>query len=173
MTEIADRYRRLAAGFTVRVDAVAPDAWDRPAPCAGWVARDVVEHLLEWVPSFFESRSTVRLPSTDWHALDDAIQRALDDPATAAAPVDTPMGEGTFESAIETFVLLDVLVHTWDLARAAGLDETIDAVECRRFLDAMAPVDDAIRGEHFGPRVEVAADADDQTKLLAFTGRTP
>jgi hypothetical protein len=26
---------------------------------------------------------------------------------------------------------------------------------------------------HFGPRVEVPEDADEQTRLIAFTGRTP
>ena len=29
-----------------------------------------------------------------------------------------------------------------------------------------------MRGEHFGPKVAVPDDADDQTKLIAFTGRT-
>jgi hypothetical protein len=50
---IADRYRRAAEGFSARVDAVPGDAWRRPAPCEGWVARDVVAHLVEWVPAFF------------------------------------------------------------------------------------------------------------------------
>ena len=36
------------------------------------------------------------------------------------------------------------------------------------------PMDGAMRASgHYGPRVAVEADADDQTKLLAFLGRHP
>ena len=52
MSDIANRYRRVAATFTERVRAVPQDAWEWPAPCEGWVARDVVRHLVEWVPAF-------------------------------------------------------------------------------------------------------------------------
>jgi uncharacterized protein (TIGR03086 family) len=65
-------------------------------------------------------------------------------------------------------------VHTWDLARATGLDETLDADEVHRLVEAMEPMDEAMRSSgHYGPRVDVPADADEQTRLLAFTGRRP
>ena len=38
----------------------------------------------------------------------------------------------------------------------------------------MVPIDEVLRESgHYGPRVEVPADADEQTKLIAFTGRMP
>ena len=41
-------------------------------------------------------------------------------------------------------------------------------------LEGMLPVDEVLRASgHYGPRVEVADDADVQTRLLAFIGRTP
>ena len=46
MSEVAERYRRAAAAFTERVRAVPVGGWERPAPCEGWVARDVVRHPL-------------------------------------------------------------------------------------------------------------------------------
>ena len=59
---------------------------------------------------------------------------------------------------------------------AAGLDETLDADEVARNVagvEGMPPeVDRSIRDSgHYGPRVEVPADADAQTRLLAFMGR--
>ena len=40
-------------------------------------------------------------------------------------------------------------------------------------LDAL-PNDEAMRqGDSFGPRIDVPDDADEQTKLIAFTGRQP
>jgi uncharacterized protein (TIGR03086 family) len=83
------------------------------------------------------------------------------------------MGPMSFEDAVVTFCLGDVLVHTWDLARATGQDEALDPEETRRTYEAMLPADEMLRGEHFGPKVTVPDDADEQTKLLAFVGRTP
>ena len=38
----------------------------------------------------------------------------------------------------------------------------------------MQPIDDMLRQSgHYGPKVAVDEGADDQTKLIAFTGRTP
>jgi uncharacterized protein (TIGR03086 family) len=70
--------------------------------------------------------------------------------------------------------LMDLLVHAWDLARATGQDETIDADEASAFLAGLEPWDAALRGSgHYGPRIPVPDDADDRAKLLAFTGRRP
>ena len=183
MSDIAGRYRRVAGAFTERVRGVPDDAWERQAPCEGWVARDVVRHLVEWVPAFFRDAGGPVLPagSVDddpfgaWTALNDAIQAALDDPAASAAHITHPRaGEHRFDEAIARFVLGDVLVHTWDLARATGLDETLDAVEVRRLLDGMEPYEEVLRSSgQYGPRVHVPDDADEQTRLIAFTGRQP
>jgi uncharacterized protein (TIGR03086 family) len=183
VSEISDRYRKVAAEFTRRARSVADDAWDNPAPCEGWVARDVVRHMVEWMPGFFLGGAGVEvptIPSVDedpagaWEAVDGAIQAALDDPEISAREFDMQAGRYRVDDAVATFGLGDVLVHTWDLARATGLDETLDADEVHRLFTGMEPVDELLRSSgHFGPRVDVPADADEQTKLIAFTGRRP
>ena len=83
-------------------------------------------------------------------------------------------GRVTVEHAIDMFCVGDILVHTWDLARATGLDETLDADEVHSMYEGMLPMDEVLRQSgHYGPRVDVPDDADEQTKLIAFTGRTP
>lgn len=178
MSEVADRYRRVAAGFTRVVDAVPADAWGRPAPCEGWTARDVVDHLLGVSKMFgagdVEAPAVDADPAAAWAAVRDTVQAKLDDPAVATAEMETPMGTSTLETLMGRFGIADVLIHTWDLARATGLDETLDPDEVTRVYEAMLPMDEHLRGgTAFGPRVEVPDDADVQTKLLAFTGRTP
>ena len=72
------------------------------------------------------------------------------------------------------FFLGDILVHTWDLARATGLDETLDADEVAGMYAGMLPIDEMLRASgQYGARVEVPDQADLQTKLIAFTGRQP
>ena len=182
MSDVSDRFRKVAEGFTARAEAVPPDRWDAPAPCEGWVARDIVRHLGE-TGQFFLGRVGLEVapgPSADedpvgaWRATRDAIQAALDDPEVAGRPFESPMGASTLEKTIGQFGVGDVLVHTWDLARATGLDERLDPDEVRRLFEVMEPNDEMMRqGTAFGPRVEVPADADEQTRLIAFTGRRP
>src|SRR6476660_8471612 len=97
MSEISKRYQKVSEQFTRRVRAVPDEAWNNPAPPEGWVARDVVRHLVEWVPGFFLSFAGLELPtgpSVDddpvaaWKVLDDALQAALDDPDVAAREFD-------------------------------------------------------------------------------------
>jgi uncharacterized protein (TIGR03086 family) len=67
-----------------------------------------------------------------------------------------------------------VFLHRWDLARATGQDETLDADKCAVMLEGMLPMDEALRASgQYGRRVPVPDDADVQTRLLAFIGRTP
>jgi len=183
MTEISERYRKVAGQFTRRVRAVPDGAWDNPAPCEGWRARDVVGHLVEWLPAYFFGTWNIAgdpIPSVDddpvgaWAALDNTIQLGLDDPEIAERRRDTRMGPSTFAHAVDQICTNDILVHTWDLARATGLDTTLDPDEVHTLLQGMEPYEDAIRASgHYGPRVEVPADADEQTRLIAFTGRQP
>jgi uncharacterized protein (TIGR03086 family) len=183
MSEISERYRRVAGQFTQRVRAVPAGAWDNPAPCDGWVARDIVGHLTEWLPAFFFQQwdldappvpSAGDDPEAAWTVVDNVIQAALDDPAIAGRSIDTRMGNSSFEETVAMICLPDVLVHTWDLARATGLDETLDADEVHRFVETMEPADQAMRDSgHYGPRISVPDDADEQTRLIAFVGRQP
>ncbi|MGZ4688014.1 MAG: TIGR03086 family metal-binding protein [Acidimicrobiia bacterium] len=183
MSEYAEHYRKVAGQFTARVDAVPAGAWDNPAPCEGWVARDVVRHLVEWVPGFFSSFAGLELPtdrSVDddpvaaWAELDSALRSALDDPDVAGRELEMGGNRYTVAEAIDQFCTSDIVVHTWDLARATGQDETLDPDEVHALFAGMQPIDEMLRESgHYGPRVEVPDDADEQTKLIAFTGRRP
>jgi uncharacterized protein (TIGR03086 family) len=179
----SDRYAKVAAQFTDRVQAVPEGAWANPAPCDGWDARDVVRHLVEWVPGFFSSYAALELPtgpSVDddpvaaWAALDAGLRSTFADRAVATRSFEMHGQTYSVEAAIDTFCTNDVLIHTWDLARATGLDETLDPDEVSALLVDMEPADEMLRASgQYGPRVIVPDDADDQTKLIAFVGRRP
>ena len=180
----AEEHRRIAAGFTACVVGAAPSAWDDPAPVEGWAARDVVRHLVEWFPGFLKSGTGIDLPSgpsadedpvAAWTVHSDGVQALLDDPATAGKMLkERHVGDVPLDLAVNNFYTTDVFLHTWDLARATGQDETLDPVKCAELFEEMLPLDQVLRDSgHYGPRVEVPDDADIQTKLLAFIGRTP
>ncbi len=177
------RFRRAADGFDATAAAVPADRWDAPAPCDGWRARDVVGHLAGWVPGVL-GRGDVDLgplppveddPAATWTALRAGLVGALTDPRVAAHEFDVgPPGRLSVERTIDMLVTPDVLVHTWDLARATGLDEHLDGDLVHDLLVGMEPLDELLRSSgQYGPRVAVPDDADEQTRLLAFTGRDP
>lgn len=183
MTEPSDRFRRVAADFTRVVEAVPADRWDDPAPPEGWRARDVVGHLVDWFSGLFlgawglghpDYPAIDDDPAGAWALLRDAIQGHLDDPAVADQVREIPPGALTFAEAVDRLGTSDLVVHQWDLARATGGDERLDPDEVHALLVGMEPMDGVLRASgHYGPRVEVADDADEQTRLIAFTGRQP
>ena len=180
MSEISDRYRRLAATFTEKVAAVPADRWSSPSPCEGWSAREVVGHVVQTQGMFlgFVGREIGPLPSVDedpvaaWEAARDVVQADLDDPARASAGFDGVLGPSTFEATVDRFGCMDLVIHGWDLSRAAGLDDRIDPAEVERVRGDAVALGDAIRSPGaFGPAVEPGEGADDQERLLVFLGR--
>jgi uncharacterized protein (TIGR03086 family) len=178
----AQRHREIGRVFTDRVRGTR--SWDAPSPVADWTARDVVRHLVEWLPSFLAAGSGIQLPagpSVDddpvaaWQAHVDAVQALLDDPATAELTLSNRhIGALPLDRAIDQFYTSDVFMHTWDLARATGQDDRLDPEFCALLLAGMEPIEDVIRSSgQYGPRVPVKDDADTQAKLIAFIGRDP
>jgi uncharacterized protein (TIGR03086 family) len=177
-----DRYLVVADAFTERVHGVT--AWGAPTPCDGWVASDVVRHLVEWVPGFVAAfagldsspvRSVDDDPAGAWSDLDAQLRGWLADPTVADSVVEGPMGAMPVADLIDRFVTTDVWIHTWDLARSAGLDDLlVEQESMEAVLAGMEPMDAALRSSgHYGPRVAVAPDASVQDRLLAFMGRDP
>ena len=67
----------------------------------------------------------------------------------------------------------DALIHSWDLARALGADETLDAELADLVYERTAPIAEHLHETGlFAPPVPVPADAPLQTKLLAIFGRS-
>jgi uncharacterized protein (TIGR03086 family) len=187
MTETtpAQEWDEIGGAFTRRVDGAATGSWDSPAPVAGWTARDVVRHLVEWFPAFLASGSDARItvptsvdddPVAAWHELEHGVSALLVDPSTAHRVLTNPhLGEVPLDRAVSQFFTADVFMHTWDLARATGQDDRLDPERCAAMLAGMEPMEEVMRASgQYGPVVvDVPTDADPQTRLLAFIGRDP
>ena len=179
-TDEADRHREVTGRFTELVRGAA--AWDAPSPVAGWVARDVVEHLVSWLTGLLRSHG-IELdtapedsgPVSLWEAHTAAVQTLLDEPASRERVVRDPhFPEMSLTQMVDRLYTTDVFMHTWDLARATGQDDTLDAAHCAELLTGMEPLEEMLRASgQYGPRVAVPPDADPQTRLVAFLGRDP
>jgi uncharacterized protein (TIGR03086 family) len=177
--EVIDRLSHLVAGFDARVQAAPADAWGNAAPCDGWTATDVVSHvcgsangmaanLSGGEPATFDSAD----PVGSWNASRDRILAAVSS-ADLSQTVQGPMGPMPAEQIIGRLMSMDILVHTWDLARAVGGDEQLDQDAVASSYSGIKPMDAMIRMPGiFGPKIEPAVGADLQTEFLNFLGRT-
>jgi uncharacterized protein (TIGR03086 family) len=180
MTDVQDRYRQVSKGFDAAVRAAAPDKWEVQSPCEQWRARDVVAHVVaghRGVITAVRGGESKPLgadedPKRAWEDAARAIDEITGDPDALAKEMDGPVGKMPAGQIIGRFVAMDLLVHTWDLARAVGADERLDEHSVRHAYEALKPMDAMIRQpEVFGPKLEPPAGADLQTEFLYFLGR--
>lgn len=180
MSAVIERYKGLIDHFGARVEATPDDRWDAVAPCEGWTARDVVLHIVESqrrLAGGIEGREVEPLPDgvdpkEAWRASSSAVVEALHRPEALDRQVESPMGPMAVEMVVGRLASLDILVHTWDLARATGGDERLDQDAVAHAYEGIKPLDPMIRRPGvFGPRVEAPEGADLQTEFLCFLGR--
>jgi len=67
-------------------------------------------------------------------------------------------------------MVMDLAIHGWDLARALGVDETIDPATVDRLLVALS-ANPLGPSRYFKEPLPTTEDDDEQTRLLALVGR--
>jgi len=176
--EVVERYTNLADQFAARVEATPDDKWDATSPCEGWKARDVVDHVLGGQRAVItaitgsEPPASSGDPKAQWRETYASFKDAVEQPGALEKTMQGPMGQMPIEMMLGRFLATDVLVHTWDLARAVGGDEKLDADAVSQAFKGLQPMDAMIRQPGvFGPKVDAAADADEQEQFLNFLGR--
>ena len=183
MSDIADRYRTLAAAFEAKVAAVPPDGWSNQSPCSEWTARDLVGHVVD-VHGMMLRPLDVEVagePSVEddplgaFRAARATLQDVLDDPSRADTEYDGAFGRTTVSATVDQFLGFDLVVHGWDLARATGQDEAIAPSEVARILEFVDRLGTRTMQENgvTGPEVPVPSDASDQDRMLGLLGRDP
>ncbi len=180
---VAD-YETAAGGFAERAGAVrrATSAW--PSPCEGWTAQDIVDHVMGGT-SYYTEAWGGQVPDVP----DDAdLRDALPTAAYRAARRHVPAAGrarsdgGRHRSAAAScpaavmfgIYTSDTLIHTWDLARAIGVDVQLDQDLLQRTLGRADPD----RGDGAPTRsVRAAVEIDDsapmQDRAMAWFGRQP
>ena len=178
--EVSNRISALIGDFDSRVQSASADRWASPSPCDDWTARDVVAHVgnnLNRVSAGMSGGEPHEIGadediSSAWAQSRDSFLGALPN-ADLATPMPTPFGPMPAEQFIGRFICTDVLVHTWDLARAVGADETLDSTAVEAAYSGLKPMDAMIRMPGvFGAKVEPQPGCSTQTEFLNFLGRT-
>lgn len=181
---MAARHLRICRAFGDQVELVG-EGWHLQSPCSDWDARGVLEHVIGFHdvlllrPFDVKPQRPKGDPVGRWTATADTLERLFKRRGLFDGVVEVPPVGNNPPSAIDAARLvpllsLDVLVHTWDLARAAGHDVTLDPHLTELFLSKLPLGDTALTktGMYDSPW-DVPADADPQTRLLGRLGRNP
>lgn len=148
----------------------ADGKWGRRSPCDAWDARAVLEHVIGFHdvlilrPLGLKPMRPRGDPQARWQLTYDQLAMAVK--SGKVTQLD--------EYRLMPNLTRDVLIHTWDLARAVGADDRLDAAWCRLFYDGLPADPQALSssGMFIAP-VAVPTESDAQTKLLARLGRDP
>ncbi|MFD0635969.1 TIGR03086 family metal-binding protein [Catenulispora yoronensis] len=179
----------LMRGFDV-FDAVVrqftDEDWQRPSPCDGWRALDVLGHLghcMEfslqllqgeqpaWTPPQPPGSMVQGSPVEWWDELAGRF-RAFVESLNLSREVEVPEGKSNLGAGL-SFPALDLFIHGWDIAKSAGLDVEFPA-DVREFAHMVIdPLPyERVRGpRHFGDPLPVPDDATETVKFLAWIGR--
>ncbi len=179
---IPERYDRVADRFTETVAGVTD--WDAPTPVKEWRARDVVGHLVGWLPSMVSAGAPIvfeEIPpaATDpvgaWASLDRQLRALLADPGMADVEhVNPHTGTTKLPQLIDQYFTSDVFMHTWDLARSSGQEDRLDDDQVAAMLAGFTQIEEMLRASgQFGTRQPVSDDATTQEQFIAFIGRDP
>jgi uncharacterized protein (TIGR03086 family) len=173
MSTTADIWRQCAAKWNEVFSQLGDDQLAAPTGCGEWTVQDLIDHAMHWQAQGGQLLGAGTSPGDDWSTVEPALSSALDDPANLEGVADGFGGMPKRQAA--GFVIGDLLIHSWDLARAIGADDTLpaDAVEAT-LLGMQRVPDEMLRSPNmFGPPIDVGDDADAQDRLLGFVGREP
>lgn len=191
MSEIAatmDAYRRAQDGFDAVMAKIPADRWDGPSACSQWTLRDVAGHVI-WAQhqirawgtgeDYAESAGAPGQPHPAVLASGDPVPtwRAARE-ASVASLTEERLGRVTSIPGIgevPLFVVValltsDTVTHTWDLGHGAGMDVRLDPGLVTRTFD-WSRRNVMRRPGFFGPELTPPADADEQSRMLAYLGR--
>ena len=112
-------------------------------------------------------------PQSAWQHQSDAVQALLEERGEESF-THPRAGTHRLADAVDMFYTADVFMHSWDLARAGGLDPALDEDHAARMLAGMQPIEQLLRDSgQYGPAVPVPDDAPAVDRLMGFIGRDP
>jgi uncharacterized protein (TIGR03086 family) len=178
--DTVDLWSKVADGFGARLNAVTDDQWDAPTPCTDWNVRQLVDHVVDG-QRMLPTRLGVEIDTADgdpkraWPAIRAAALAAYQQPGVLDESVELPFGTMTVRQMLTNVMTGDLLLHSWDLARATGGDEQLEPEAVATVFEGYQPLDEMLHssGQVFGPKVDPPTGADLQTELLCFAGRRP
>lgn len=181
--------RRVLESIDPIMAQVRPEHLILPTPCTGWRLRDLLEHMVGHHRGFAHAARRLPPDPAVWEqvSLDPGdpyatyreaahgVVAAFADPAVGNDPIHIHgYGDIPAQSTMRMHAV-DFLAHGWDVAKALGVDSTLDGALCEHGL-AIAqrwPQAAFAKGDPFAAHLDIPAGAPADQRLMAYLGRDP
>ncbi len=178
-----------AAAETARmVQNVPGEALDAPTPCADWDLRTLLNHTILWTSYSAERRAhgesvAEDLMSTDFTAepgfredyarqIDRAVE-AWKDPQAWEGDRNV-MGTATPAADVGAMLIMEMVLHGWDVARATGQEYRAADAVAETLIDTVQENAELFRKyQGFADAIPIREDATAFDRALALSGRDP
>lgn len=156
---------------------LTPADRDKPTPCEDFSAHELLEHLagsLKSIGGALGAVVTDRADAAPEARIAELAQPTLEAFARRGLDGTVDMGFAELPATMVAGILnLELLVHAWDFAKAAGQELTVsDVVTDYVESLAVATISDQVRSSgSFAPARPVSETAGSLERLIAFTGR--
>lgn len=174
--------------FSAVVSELAAGDWERPSPCEGWRALDVLGHVgsavrfgtellhsgeAAWKPVDPPGRAVEGDPGTWWGSIAPSAREVVAS-TDLSRVVDAPRGPRSVAAGL-SFPALDLFVHAWDLGRSVGVDFIVpqDVIDFGHSVIDPLPAGQVRSGAVFAEEAPLPADASATEAFIAWTGRNP
>jgi uncharacterized protein (TIGR03086 family) len=156
---------------------IGPEQLDDPTPCANFTVGGVLDHMVTGATTFaaaFGGQPPAPDPDDPLTSIGPALGAltgAIAAPGALDRTIDTPFGPMA-GPAFARYVVLDGLIHGWDLATATGQDyEPPDELVAAASAFAHEILDPLRDGDTFAAPTEPRPGATAIESLAAYTGR--
>ena len=189
---LSDEMAAAAAEAARVVTGVPEGQLDAPTPCHDWDLRTLLNHTILWTSYSAERRAygesaAEDLMTKDFTAepgfrddyarqIDRAVQ-AWSDPKAWEGELGV-MGGATPAADVGAMLIMEMVLHGWDVARATGQEYHADDATAEAVLDTVTAQAELFRKyQGFADAVEAPADAPGQApafdRALRLSGRDP
>ncbi len=184
--DVLAAHRSALRQFDKRVHEIRESQWHHPTPDAEWDVTALVKHLVYeqlWAPPLLAAKSIAEVgnafegdilagdPVAAWVTAADAARAAFDEPGALDREVQLSFGNSPASEYLYQMIV-DLVVHSWDLARAIKAEEEMPNDLVSVALEHARPLAADWQGsELFAPPIAVPGCTDDLTELLALLGR--
>jgi uncharacterized protein (TIGR03086 family) len=178
-----------AAAETARaVNGVPGDRLDIATPCADWDLRTLLNHTILWTSYSAERRAHGESVAEelmtrdftadpgfarDYQAQAERAVRAWSDPKAWEGDRGV-MGSATPAADVAAMLIMEMVLHGWDIARATGQEYRADDALAEALLDTVRSQAELFRQyQGFAAVVQVPDGATAFERALALSGRDP
>ena len=170
------------------VNRVPEGTLDAPTPCHDWDLRTLLNHTILWTSYSAERRAHGESVAEDLMTKDftaepgfrDDYARQIDRAVKAWASQEAwegelgMMGDATPAADVGAMLIMEMMLHGWDVAKATGQEYTCGEAVAAAVLDTVEQQAELFRKYHgFADAIEAPDDATAFDRALRLSGRDP